>query len=140
MWLFVFYVGMLFHGWRSWAKPATSAQPLQISRLKSRQWRWVIGATVLATAVHYPLVWLAKGAAPFWDSLLASASYVAQFLQNRKVLENWIAWIVINLAYVPLYFSRQLYLTGILFLILLLLAFAGKAAWKKLIPEGDSAG
>lgn len=68
---------------------------------------------------------------PFWDALTFSISLAAQFLLNRKVLENWILWILADAIYVPLYIYRQYYTTAALYLIFFVLAIAGLAEWRR---------
>ncbi len=44
---------------------------------------------------------------------------------NRKQLESWLGWIVVDTIYVPLYLSKGLYLTAILYAIFLCMAIIG---------------
>ena len=129
MCLNIFYVGMLVHGWWYWKRGERPEGHLLIRNLNANGWVWVVVATAASTAIHYPLVSWAKGKAVFWDSSLASGSYVAQFLQNTKYLQNWHIWVAINLMYVPLYISRSFYLTAVLFVVLAGLAVLGQNEW-----------
>ncbi len=71
------------------------------------------------------------GSASFWDAITASISLAAQWLLNRKRLENWIGWIVVDVIYVPLYMYKELYLTALLYLIFLVMAVMGFVQWRK---------
>ena len=49
----------------------------------------------------------------------------------KKILENWIYWIIIDIVSIQLYISRELYLTGLLFLIYSVIAIYGYITWAK---------
>ncbi|HEV7990716.1 MAG TPA: nicotinamide riboside transporter PnuC [Gemmatimonadaceae bacterium] len=87
-----------------------------------------------------PVLWyvlgLMKGSAPLIDALVTSLSIVAQWLLNRRVLENWIWWIVVDLISIPLYVSRGLPLIAALYVVFLLLCCQGYVRWRALVvPE-----
>ena len=71
------------------------------------------------------------GAAKFWDALTTSISLSAQWLQSRKKLECWHLWILADVIYVPLYISRGLNLTALLYGVFLCMAVMGLLAWRK---------
>jgi nicotinamide mononucleotide transporter len=80
------------------------------------------------------LFW-ANGAAPFWDALTTGLSLAAQYLLCRKRIENWYFWIVADAIYVPLYVSRDLPLTAVLYAIFLMLCVLGLVSWQRSIRE-----
>jgi len=131
----VFYVVVLFHGWWSWARKGEDKTVIQVSRLRSKYWPWVVLSIVGGTALYVPIVTAIKGAAPFWDSLLTVLSYVGQFMQNRKIIENWPVWILVNIGYTALYWTRHLYLATILAVILFGFAVYGWIVWKKPLDQ-----
>jgi nicotinamide mononucleotide transporter len=91
----------------------------------------------LTVAALVPLLWwllgLMKGSAPLIDALVTSLSIVAQWLLNRRVLENWIWWIVVDLISIPLYISRGLPLIAALYVVFLLLCCQGYVRWRMLV-------
>jgi nicotinamide mononucleotide transporter len=50
---------------------------------------------------------------------------------TRKILENWILWIAVDLVYVPTFISRGLYATAGLYTVFLVLAVMGWREWKR---------
>jgi nicotinamide mononucleotide transporter len=56
---------------------------------------------------------------------------MAQFLMTRKILQNWALWVFVDICYVPLYIYKNLYVTAILYIILLVLASIGYIDWYK---------
>lgn len=65
------------------------------------------------------------------DGTLASVSFVAQFLMTRKVLQNWIMWIMVDILYIPLFIYKDYFLTAILYAVLAFIAWLGYTDWKK---------
>ncbi len=55
----------------------------------------------------------------------------ATFLLARKVLENWWYWLAIDLVSIVIYWSRELPVTALLFVIYVLLIPFGLAAWTR---------
>lgn len=87
------------------------------------------GLTVILSAAH--------DIAPFWDALTTALSLAAQWLLNIKKLQNWYFWIAADVIYVPLYFVKVLYLTGIVYVLFLALCLLGLRAWMReaSVPE-----
>jgi nicotinamide mononucleotide transporter len=53
--------------------------------------------------------------APFIDSTVLAFSILAQLLLMARRIENWPVWVLVNVVSVPLYVSRGLYLTALLY-------------------------
>jgi len=68
---------------------------------------------------------------PFWDTLASSLSVAAQLLLMRKVLENWLLWIVVDAMSIGIYVAKGVYLTSALYAVYLLLAILGWRAWRR---------
>ena len=77
----------------------------------------------------WQLLHYAGGSSSFFDALTTSISLGAQWLLNRKRLENWILWIIADVIYVPLYLYKALYLTSILYAVFLAMAAMGLLQW-----------
>jgi nicotinamide mononucleotide transporter len=56
-------------------------------------------------------------------------SLAAQYLLCRKRLENWLLWIAADVIYIPLYLSRKLPLTALLYGVFLLMCLFGIRVW-----------
>lgn len=68
---------------------------------------------------------------PWLDSALTILSLVAQWMIARKMIANWIIWILVDLVYIPLYFYKGLPLTAVLYFVFLLMAIKGYIDWKR---------
>jgi nicotinamide mononucleotide transporter len=76
-----------------------------------------------------------RGAVPFWDALTTVLSAIAQLYLMERYLESWYLWIAVDTIYVPLYASRELYLTSFLYGVFWLLAMNGLRYFKRLYRE-----
>ena len=88
---------------------------------------WAAGLALILWRV----LGLLKGSAPLIDALVTSLSIVAQWLLNRRVLENWLWWIAVDLISIPLYLSRGLPLIALLYVVFLLLCCQGFVRWRR---------
>ena len=68
---------------------------------------------------------------PMVDSFTTVFSLFATYMVTKKVLENWLYWIVIDAVSIYLYFSRDLHLTSLLFMAYTIIAIFGYFAWLK---------
>jgi len=125
----VFYLVLLAYGWSQWSKRkngsafiATRSSALFLIRVALLTLiTWIIFGFLFQ---HYT-----SASLPWIDSLLTSMSLAAQYMIAKKKIENWFAWIAADAAYVPMYFYKHLPLTGILYLIFLLMAIRGWKEW-----------
>ena len=125
----VIYFALGVYGWWNWLHGGARGGVLTIARTTRTEWVVLAAAVPLATWALREILVVAQGAAPFWDALTTVLSLAAQTLQTRKRLEHWIIWIVADIIYVPLYISRQLPLTAILYFVFLLMCVAGWREW-----------
>jgi nicotinamide mononucleotide transporter len=90
--------------------------------------RWALVTLVIAAfAVWgvYELLVILRGAVPFWDALTTVMSLVAHVYLMLRLVENWWIWIAVDAIYVPLYLSRGLHLTSVLYFAFLIMAIYG---------------
>lgn len=72
-----------------------------------------------------------RGAAPFWDALTTVLSIIAHILLMLRCVESWYLWITVDTVYVPLYASRGLYLTSLLYGVFWCLAVQGLYTFRR---------
>jgi len=119
------------YGWWKWLHGGADRSAIRVTRTTRAEWIGCGGFIVLGTWGLRELLMMANGSAPFLDSLTTALCLAAQFLLGRKKLENWFLWIAADLIYVPLYLSKQLPLTAILYAGFLLLCVIGWNRWRK---------
>jgi nicotinamide mononucleotide transporter len=132
-WLQVFYVAMAVYGWWVWRRGGEGPQSaLTVSRWPLR--RHLVALVVIGVVSVVNGRWVAGGAhdalVPYVDALTAWVSVFATWLVARKVLENWLYWIVVDMVAAALYFTQGLHATAVLFVVYSLVAIRGYQQWR----------
>ena len=127
----VVYFVMGIVGWTLWLRGGKNHTPLNLSRIGSAELAWICVFVVVSTLGLWQTLHDLGGSASFWDALTTSLSLASQWMLNRKQLENWLGWIVVDTIYIPLYIFKGLYLTAILYAIFLCMAVIGWKQWHR---------
>lgn len=127
----IYYMAMAVYGWYQWQN---TNQHLSI---KIHKWPVNLHLIVITISLLlvYPVGSLMKilGASfPYLDALVALLAVVATFMTARKIFENWYYWLFVDSVSIYLFWSKQMYLTALLFVIYIVLIFFGIVSWKKL--------
>jgi len=130
-----YFLFTALYGWYFWLrKNETQSKPVSV--LSTRHWILVVVAIlVLSVALGYFLDRFTDTDVPFADGFCTALSFVAQVLLTRKILQNWILWIVVDICYVPLYIYKQLNLSAIFYTFLVGLAIKGYIDWRRTYRE-----
>ncbi|MBB5605949.1 MULTISPECIES: nicotinamide riboside transporter PnuC [unclassified Janthinobacterium] len=111
----LFFIVTCAIGWLQWRRGA-GGQPLPITRVGWSSLAWIVPAGVAAVVIYGLLLHRFTNAyAPFIDSAVLVFSVIAQFLLMSRRLETWAFWLMVNTVAVPLYYSRGLTLTAVLY-------------------------
>lgn len=127
----IFYFVLSIYGWVVW-KYDSNLKHITVARLSSKQIVALLIATALQALLYYYLLLYFKGNAPLLDACLTAASVTATFLMTKKYIENWLAWIVIDILYVVLYVQQELILLAVLSVLFSILAITGFYSWRKI--------
>jgi nicotinamide mononucleotide transporter len=73
--------------------------------------------------------------APFLDSTILAFSVVGQLLLIDRRVESWWCWLLVNTIAVPLYASRGLYLTAVLYAAFWVNAVVSLRRWRRLVQH-----
>jgi nicotinamide mononucleotide transporter len=90
---------------------------------------------VLSATSGYLLSVNSDAAFPYIDSLTTWSAIWATFLVARKVLENWWYWLVIDIVSALIYWSRDLQLTALLFVVYVVMIPFGLVSWTRSMRE-----
>lgn len=127
----IYFLGTSIYGWYFWIKKKeNNEKPVTSLNVKELIYT-VIVIAILSLFLGLFLKKFTPTNVPYIDGFCTSISFVAQILMTRKILQNWALWIFVNICYVPLYIYKNLYVTAILYVVLLVLAFIGHIDWKK---------
>lgn len=127
-----YYTVMSIIGWRMWAQKKSGHSALVITKSNGRDWR----NTLIFFGICYVVLLLVlknftDSTVPQADAFTSSAAFTGMWLMNKKKVENWLWWIITNLASIPLNFYKHLVFTSFQYLVFLILAIMGYITWKK---------
>jgi nicotinamide mononucleotide transporter len=128
----LFYVVMAMFGWWQWTYGSKERSELQLKEWKTSHHLWLIligfaGTALLGRAFSEGF----DSAMPYLDAFTTSFSLIATYMVTRKVLSNWIYWVVIDLFNIFLYWNRRLEPTSGLYAVYTILAIVGYISWRK---------
>lgn len=129
----VYYFFISIYGWHHWLKGRTgNGEKLKVSSITGKQWLIYIIITILLTLISGIILSHLPGSnLPYLDAFTTAASVVATWMLARKILENWLWWILIDIVSIGMYIYKDLYPTLILFAVYTSMAFIGYIQWKK---------
>ena len=128
----LFYLTLSVYGWYEWLYGGERHTRLRVTRVSARQ--WAVAAPVFLVFGLGLGTYLARhtdSPVPYLDALLTSGSLVAQWMMTRKLLENWVVWIVLDIVYVPMFIARGLPITAVQYPVFLGLALMGFVGWRR---------
>ena len=121
------------YGWYQWLHGGEQKTELRVSRASPRL-LGILSAINLVTWIALAAILRRTDAAlPWLDALMATTSLIAQWMMTRKILENWILWIALDIVYMPMFLSQRLYATALLYAAFLVLAVMGFVEWRRSI-------
>ena len=126
----LFFLGIAIYGIFKW-NPNSNNMEERITTIKPKHHLYILSLIVLSSIVigwflnHYT-----DDAFPYLDTFTAVGSLITSWMVAKKILENWLYWIVIDAVSIYIYIGRELYLTVLLFTIYLIMAALGYHQWK----------
>ena len=126
-----FYVVMAVYGWYKWNKESSGKdREITTWTIKTHTINISI-STFLFLSLGFLFDNYTSQANPYTDAFSTVFSLGATYMVTKKVLENWIYWVVIDAVCIYLFVSRELYLTAVLFFIYTLIALFGSFQWRR---------
>ncbi len=141
MGLQVYYLIISLYGWYHWMFGAKSKKQDDLKIIKVGLSTGIILLLINAVIflfIVYVLINYTDSEIPYWDAFTTSASFVATWMLARKMIENWIVWIIVDSVSLGLYIYKGLYPTVVLFVVYTILAILGYLEWKKAIKKQSS--
>ena len=133
----VYYLVMAVYGWWSWQYRDTDKKMLPVSRWPIKAHLLALTFIAIATWVSGQLLVDTDQRLAYLDSFTTWSAVVTTYMVTRKILENWIYWLVIDAASIYLYLDRGLYFTALLFAIYIVIILFGFHAWLKDYRAGN---
>jgi len=125
-----YYMGIAIYGWWHWRRGDEGRGTLPLRRWSGPRHALAICVTlVLSAGSGLALERFTEAANPFLDSFTTWGAMLTTWMVARKLLENWLYWIVIDGVSVYLYSVRGLEVTAVLFAIYTVIAVFGFRRW-----------
>ena len=128
----VFFIIQGIYGWYSWHVNKKEKRTIEITSLNAAGLKVytliIIGAALIWAKA---LETYTDASLPYIDALVATVSFFANWLMAKRKIESWILWIVADIIYICLFWSRELYISCGLYVLFLIMAIAGFIQWKK---------
>ena len=128
----VFFVVTGVLGWWRWLR-GDHGSPLPITHATLANLGWSVALGIAATAAYGTMLhFYTRAYAPFLDSTVLVFSIIGQILMMQRRVESWAFWLLVNTIAVPLYFSRGLHLTALLYAVFWINALVSWRNWRRL--------
>lgn len=135
--LYLYYVVIGIYGFYLWKKQAGNQQASHITNIgiKANVIYIFVGALLSAT-LGYIFDTYTDASNPYLDATTTVFSFIASYLEARRILVGWIYWIVINGVTLFLYLNKDLNIYVLLTLVYFVFSFIGYREWRgKLISS-----
>ena len=129
----LYYAGMALYGWYSWRQ-----QNQQLPAGQSGMTEWsasthlnLIGGTAIAGLIlGYLMDQYTHADFAYIDAQTTAFSVMTTYLVARKVVSNWLYWVVIDAVCIYVYIQKHLYFTTALFVLYTIIALIGFFVWR----------
>jgi len=126
----LYYVVMSVYGWFAWSNKR-SGKSLNVNSMSLKKFViWLLLALAISLMLGFSASYT-DAALPYWDAITTVYAVLATFLVVKKVIENWLIWIVVDFIAMLMYFEKGLLLTSGLFLVYTIIAINGYVQWRK---------
>lgn len=118
-------------GWVAWARRRSETVEGFASHTPTKAIVPLVAAALIGTAVlTFVLTTFTDSTTQLADGSTTAVSLVAQYMLNRRWIENWFVWIAVDVVYIALYIVKGLWITGALYLLFIALCVGGYRAWR----------
>ncbi|MDR0938911.1 MAG: nicotinamide riboside transporter PnuC [Mediterranea sp.] len=136
----IYYLVAAIYGWCFWAWGGTRREAPPIARMPVRHVPLLLVVFVAALlGIAFALIRYTNSNVPWIDSFTTALSIVGLWMLARKYLEQWLVWIVVDVACCGLYVYKELYFTSVLYGLYAVIAIFGYLRWKQIMNEQWSA-
>jgi len=130
----VYYAAMAVYGWYQWQyggrEQGAPELPIAVWPLKMHALA-IGGSVALAVMIGSVMSRYTGAAFPYLDAFVTVSSVVTTYMVARKILENWLYWLVVDSLALYLYWQRELYFFVGLFALYLVLVVLGLIRWHR---------
>ena len=135
----LYYILAGLYGLIVWRRKAKSANDGKIVHTPIR---WVLPLVavygVLHVAIYFVLTEFTDSQVPIFDSMSTALCIVAMWMLSRKLVEQWLVWLVVDMISVELYIYKGIPFTAGLYTIYCVLAVVGYLRWYRMAQQDSN--
>lgn len=132
----IIYSVLAIYGWRQWSLVDV---PKSIRLVKKPEvYLIILIVLILGLLAGYAMAVSTKTPLPYIDCMIASVSILATIWQAKRVLENWLLWIILNIATIFIYLNRDYDIYAIYSFFLVIMSFWGLRKWRHILSQPHS--
>lgn len=155
----LYYLAMAVYGWWQWRGASVDSSSPKVNEVDSapttttttasstaatkaitswslnRHILIIVVTSVISLILGYVLDNHSHAQMAYLDSFTTCFAVITTYLVTQKVLENWLYWVVIDLASIYLYIEMQYLPTAALFVVYTVLAVQGYRLWRRELNE-----
>lgn len=130
----IFYLVMAIYGWYSWKYGNVKAQNEELNITTygiEKNIKIVVILTFISIILGYIMANYTSADFAYLDTFTTVFAVFTTYMLTKKVIENWIYWVIIDFISIYIYIHKGFYLTAVLFAIYTILACVAYIKWKK---------
>jgi nicotinamide mononucleotide transporter len=129
----IFYLVMAVYGWYSWKYGNIKAQMQELNINTygvAKNIKIIITLILISLILGYIMANYTSADFAYLDTFTTVFAVFTTYMLTKKVLENWLYWVVIDAASIYIYIQKGFYLTAVLFAVYTVLAVVAYVKWK----------
>ncbi|MBU6266320.1 MAG: nicotinamide riboside transporter PnuC [Sphingomonadales bacterium] len=135
----VFFFVMQGYGWVLWGRAGDDRAQVPVRWLDwPSRWVWLMMTAALSLNLGWVMHRFTNAALPYADAAISGASIAAQLLLSFRRVENWVLWIMIDMASIAVYVVKGLWPTAALYVLFLVMSALGLREWIVAARDGKS--
>ena len=129
----LYYVAAGIYGLIVWLRGAKREEQRVDIQHTPKKWIFPLVSiyVLLHVLLYFVLTEFTDSRVPFFDSMSTALSVVAMWMLSRKLVEQWLVWLVVDMISVGLYLYKGIPITAMLYTLYCALAIAGYMRWRK---------
>lgn len=133
----IYYLLAAVYGWAVWMRGSGgekgAKKELPITRTPQKRYVPLTAVFLIAfVGIAWILIEFTDSNVPWLDSFTTALSIVGMWMLARKYVEQWWAWIVVDVVCCGLYIYKELYFTSALYGLYSIIAIFGYFKWRSM--------
>lgn len=135
----IFFIAFTLYGWWNWWRGVQEEGEVRVVPLPKSSFLIAVAAGIAGTFLVGAITKQLNAALPYLDAALMSFSLVGSWWQARKHIANWWLWIIVDTLYIGEYIYKHLWVTSVLYAVLVILAILGLRDWRRAARSAQTA-